>query len=180
MRLARFIAGVLNRVGLMKLLGNGWPVSGIEERDTPAAGLARARFDGAEIAAQNGLCGHETGGLGRSSARSSGLKSVKQENLVFANGTADRSPELIAAKSVLRRREEVARIEVAVAHELEQVAVDLVGAGFGNRIHHGVGMQAVARRDTVGLTLNSCNASGKGNGRFTAECVSLWWPPSSR
>ena len=70
-------------------------------------------------------------------------------------------PNWLRRKRILRRREEVAGVEVAVADELEQAAVNLVRSGLRDRIHHRVGVQAVARGDAVRLDAELLQRVGK-------------------
>ena len=56
------------------------------------------------------------------------LVAAEEEQLVLEHRAAERPAELVALEAVARRREEVARVEVVVADELEGVAAERVGA----------------------------------------------------
>ena len=77
------------------------------------------------------------------------------------SGSAERAAELVALQAVARRREEVARVEVVVADELEDVAVERVGAGLGHQVHRRRRVMAVARRQRAGLDLELLQRVGE-------------------
>ena len=60
------------------------------------------------------------------------LISAEEEYLVFLDRAADYTAKLIASQGISRQPEGVARVEVAVAKELESVAVQAVGAALGD------------------------------------------------
>ena len=74
---------------------------------------------------------------------------------------AERAAELVALQAVARRREEVARVEVIVADELEDVAAERVGARLGDQVHRRRGVVAVARRQRAGLDLELLQRVGE-------------------
>ncbi len=60
------------------------------------------------------------------------LIAEEEEQLVLDYGSADGAAELVALERVAGRREEIARVQIAVAQELERVAMEGIGAGSGN------------------------------------------------
>ena len=96
----------------------------------------------------------------RAVARDSGAKPRalpvgKEERLVLADRTADRQPILIPAELRLRARlrEIVAGVQILIAEEFEQRAVELVAAGLPDH-HHGAAVRsAVLRRVGVDVEL---------------------------
>ena len=145
----------------MKLFGNGWN-GGIVERDVFLAGLAAGRFQCAEIAAERRLRGYVTDRLGRGSAGARRLVARKNKQLVLFDGSSDQASELVAPQRILRGGEEIARVEVSVADEFEQAAMELVGSRLGHDIDDRAGMQPVARGNAVGLHAEFLQGVGEG------------------
>src|SRR5581483_5693853 len=75
--------------------------------------------------------------------------------------------ELISLKAAQRRarpvREEVVRIQFAVAQEFEETAVQRVGARFGHQRHQSASAAAIFRRVGVGLDPKFLDALNRGN-----------------
>ena len=59
--------------------------------------------------------------------------------------------ELVAFQAVVSGGEVVAGVDIAVAQEFEQVAMQSIGAGLGDDVDQASGMVAVARRQGTGL-----------------------------
>ena len=78
---------------------------------------------------------------------------AEEENPVLGDRAADGAAELVAPQRVLRQREGVLGIEAAVADELEEAAVDIVGARLGDDVDDGGGVVAVARGERARLDL---------------------------
>ena len=89
---------------------------------------------GREIAAPfGGGQGLDASGAGRR-ANPKLLESSEREQLVLQDRTSQCEAGLVALELVLSLGEEVAGIERGIADEPESVAVDPVGAGFGDHI----------------------------------------------
>src|SRR5207249_282240 len=84
------------------------------------------------------LGGHRAGDL-RSAALAARLPAAEEEEMVVNNRAADSGAELIQPQLILAGGEEISRIEFIVAHELEQVAVELVRAGFRDDVDAAAG-----------------------------------------
>ena len=101
---------------------------------------------------------------GRPGART--LIARKYEQPVFPDGPPARSAELVTAQGILRRCEKIARVEVAVPDELEEVAADLIGAGLGDDVDHRAGVQSVTRGYPVRLHAELLQRVRKGEGQI--------------
>src|SRR5271156_6231537 len=58
----------------------------------------------------------------------------EEENFVFADGAADGAAELVLIEGAAGGRKVVARVEIGIAQECEEIAVKGVGAGFGDDV----------------------------------------------
>src|SRR5439155_26281597 len=85
---------------------------------------------GSEIAGYHRCRRNETDLIGRILAYGRALITSKKEQLVLYNRPADRSSELVALQSTVRRGEILAGIEEIIPDKLEQVPVKCVGAGL--------------------------------------------------
>ena len=130
-----------------------------------AAGHARAGIDGAEIALQRCRGGHEADGLRRVAAVARPLVAAEEEELVAFDSAAERAAELIALQRVVRGREVVAGVHVAVAKKLEGVAMPGVGAGFRHGVHHAAGMQTASGGQAAGLDAEFLQGVGELDGQ---------------
>ena len=65
--------------------------------------------------------------------------------MILLDGSADAAAKLVALQRILRGSEEVARVQVAIAHKLEPIAVNQVRPGFCDDIHHPADRVAVLR-----------------------------------
>ena len=81
------------------------------------------------------------------------LPSAEKEQLVVDNRSSHRSAELIPFERIANGREEVACIEDAIAHELKEVPVKVVGAGLGHDVNRAGTVLPVLRRQRAGLDL---------------------------
>ena len=77
----------------------------------------------------------------------------EEKQFIFYDRSAYDSAELVALQSVALEGEEVARVQSAVAEELEQIAMKLVGAGLRDGVHRGAGVKAVLRLQHTGFHL---------------------------
>ena len=75
---------------------------------------------------------------------------------------ADRSAELVALQRIVSRREEIPRVDVAVAQKLEQAAVELIGARLVTTFIVPPRMEPVAGRESAGLHTEFLDRVGKG------------------
>src|SRR5215471_4647454 len=73
--------------------------------------------------------------------------------MFWPNRSADGSAPLIAFQRVSGGSEKVAGVEVAVAHEFEQIPVDLIRAGFRDGVDGCAGVHSVLSRKGAGLHL---------------------------
>ena len=58
----------------------------------------------------------------------------EEEDLVLADRAAQRSSELVLVERPARGRKVVAGVQIGIAQEFENVAVERVGAGFGHHV----------------------------------------------
>ena len=79
------------------------------------------------------------------------LIAEEAEYLILLNRGAESSTELVTTQRVLFGGEEIPRVEVAVAHEFEQVPMELICARLGNYVYDAAGMNAKLSRQAVGL-----------------------------
>lgn len=80
-------------------------------------------------------------------AKCRALISCKKKRLVANDGTTDCAPKLITLDLIRshRRRKVILRVENRIAHELEQIPVEVVGARFGDHVHHATRILPVLR-----------------------------------
>ena len=99
----------------------------------------------AEIAREHGGCRDKRGGrVVYGILTDHGvLPAEEEEYLVLLDGAADGAAKLIPLERIAGRREEVARVHIAVAEKVERVAVEVVGARFGHARNSAAGMDAV-------------------------------------
>src|SRR5205823_6064899 len=93
------------------------------------------------------------------------LVATEKEDLVFPDWAADHAAKLIAFQRVLRSREEIPGVHVAVAEELKQVAVKRVRAGLGYRIHLGARVGSGLGILGAGVDLELLESVGKREGQ---------------
>src|SRR5207302_825583 len=118
--------------------------------------LARQRISdrGASEVAGALLRGRHGGGLRRPDVlEARALPPDEVEHLVALDRTAGEAAVLLALQKVFFRREEIPRVERAIAQVVERAAVQLVGPRARDRIDHGAG--AVALRGAVVAGLNA-------------------------
>src|SRR5262249_31376637 len=89
------------------------------------------------------------------------LVSEETEDAVLAHGAANSPSELVAFERIVHRRKEVPRVHVAVAQKFEQRTMELIGAGFGNYVHHTAGVESVAGGEAIRLHAELLNGIGK-------------------
>ncbi len=127
--------------------GRGDPV--VDERRAQrrdhASAVAGRRHIGGEVARHHRCGRHERGGVERHLPRGRALIAGEEEHLVALDRTAHRAAELVPLQAVLLIGEEVRRVEAAVAVELEQRAMEHVGAGAGDRAHRRARAQPARR-----------------------------------
>ena len=82
------------------------------------------------------------------------------EQVVLLDRAADAASELVALELLLRRGEKVPRVHVAVAQELEHIAVNLVRAGLGHHVDHSADRVAVFRAHIAVLDAEFLNGVG--------------------
>ncbi len=82
--------------------------------------------------------------------RSRSLIIGEKENLVLPDRAADGSPELVLVKRAARGRKIVAGIEIRVAQEFEDIAVECVGAGLRDHVDLASAELAVFRVEVAG------------------------------
>ena len=79
------------------------------------------------------------------------LVAAEEEQLVLAHRSPDYTAELVSFERIARGLGGIASIKISVSQELEQIAMNLVGAGFCHHIDHGAGMKPVAGRHRAHL-----------------------------
>ena len=82
--------------------------------------------------------------------RSRPLIIAEKENLVLSDRAAERAAELVLIERAARGRKIVARIEIGVAEEFENVAVKCIGAGFRDHVDLSAAEFAVFGVEVVG------------------------------
>src|ERR1700733_10476506 len=85
------------------------------------------------------------------------LKVSGEEQLVPENRTANFSAELVGMIGRVQVGEVILGIEVGVADILEELAMELVGAGLGRQVDHGATEGAVLGGRVVGFHLHLSN-----------------------
>ena len=90
--------------------------------------------DGAEIAIQHRLGRNERFQLRRGRTVARPLPASEEEQLVFNDLSAGGRAILIALQTVVNRREEIARVHVAIAKILEQISVEGVRSGLSHHV----------------------------------------------
>ena len=103
---------------------------------------------------------------GRRNARARALVRAEEEELVFDDRPADSAAELVALQRVLFGREEVARVQGAVAQELERAAVQFVRARLGHHVDDAATRVSVLRAEVARLQAEFLEESGFGKGRL--------------
>ena len=117
-----------------------------------AAGIAAADWVGdGEIAKEIGSGGKVDGRGRRGLLGHQALVAGEAEELVATDGAAEGAAELVLMERIGRGGVEVARVDVVVADELEDVAVVLVGAGAGDGVDQAAGVDAVLSAEHGGL-----------------------------
>ena len=104
----------------------------------------------------------------------------KKNSLSLHDRPAERAAELVALQpvvtaqaAVLRALEVANRVELVIADEIEDAAMELVRAGLGDGVHRRARGHAEARVANAGLGSNSCSASGNGIALPVLFCGSL-------
>ncbi len=127
-------------VGVWQRQAGGGVVDGARH----ALGLATGTVEDAEVARQRRGGGNVGRARGRALADVGLLQAHEEEELVGDELATEGATELVALEAVLARSEIVDGIDVAVADELEEVAVPAIGSGLGDRIDDAAWMQTVA------------------------------------
>ena len=113
---------------------------------------------------------HEREQIGGRLAQPGPLIAAEEEQAVGFQRAAERAAKLVATEAVVRalagRRvdgvEAVGRVEPVIADELEEVAVERVGARLGHRVDRGAGVHAVAGRRGARFELELLQRVGEG------------------
>src|SRR5580700_10525598 len=92
----------------------------------------------------------------------------EEEGLVPANRAADGTAELVQIEFFWRGGEEALGIEGGIAEELEQGAVEIVGAGFSGDQYCGSGAGAVLGGVVVGQNFEFLNVVNRGKSPDTS------------
>ena len=108
------------------------------------------------------------------------LISAEEEQLVLDDPAAGGAAELVPLQGVARGCEEVARVQIAVAEIVEEIAVKLVRAGLGDGVDRGAGVDSEARGYGAGLHAELLQRVREGNGMLTFDMASVLSPPSRR
>jgi hypothetical protein len=114
------------------LFGNGWPVSG------------SLTVDAAEIAGALLAVGTVAVFVEPHVGQPGVLPADEEERVVLLNRPAQEAAVLLAFEEVLFRREEIPRVERAIAQVIERAAMDVVGPRAGDGVDHGAGAVACA------------------------------------
>ena len=122
---------------------------GILQRQRLAARLAEAMVLKSPFSMRRG--GNMGDRLRRILAVSRALKSAEEEQLVFDDLAAGGPAVLVSLQRVVRRREEIARVQIAVADVFEQIAMECIRSGLGDHVDGRARMRAEARRHRAGL-----------------------------
>src|SRR5207248_7526063 len=85
----------------------------------------------------------------------------KEEHPVVDDGPAERAAKLVALQPVIRRGEEIVRVEPIVPRELEGVPMEEIGTGLGDDIHGRSKMLAIPGRQGAGFYLELLQRIGK-------------------
>src|SRR5579871_6450857 len=128
------------------IIGQGRAGAGIDYGARDAFGLAAGAVQRAEIARERRGGGNISGAGGRILTKIRLLKSAEKEQLVANDPTSERTAELISLQAVLPWSEVVDCVRVAIAEELEQIAVPRIRSGLGDHVHYAAGMQPVPGR----------------------------------
>ena len=144
---------------------------GVEELGAGGAetGGAEGGAERGEVAGELGGGGDEGGVAVRDVANLGLLVAEEEEGVVAPDGAADYAAELIALERVdgfyaVDVAEVVGCVEDAVADELEEIAVEGVGAGFGDGVDDSAGVSAVAGGVVGGLDAELLEGVGEGEG----------------
>ena len=87
-----------------------------------------------KVASQHLRCGNKCRSFHRILPDGCSLVTRKEKDLVFLDRAADGATELVALQTVVPQRKKIAGVELLVAHELEQIAMNRVGAGFRHSV----------------------------------------------
>jgi hypothetical protein len=117
------------------------------------AGVATGSIESAEIAIQNGSGGYKARGAGRIAFLLSSLIAAEEEEFVLDDAAPDDAAELAALQGVADQGAGLAGVEVAVAEELKEIAMEGVGAGFRDVVDGSAGVQSVLGRQGVGQNI---------------------------
>ena len=79
------------------------------------------------------------------------LITAEEEQFVLDDAATGHAAELAALQGVAQRGRVLARVEIAIAQELEEIAVESVGSRLGYDIDHTARVQPVLGRQSVGL-----------------------------
>ena len=93
--------------------------------------------------------------------RDGALIAAEEEQLVLDDGAADDAAELIALQRVAVGGEIVLGVEVVVAEEVEDRAVEGIGSGARDDVDDRAGMEAVLRGEAGGLHAEFLNGIGE-------------------
>src|SRR5436853_4157616 len=88
----------------------------VDECARHATGLASGGFKLAEVSAQRRLRGHVGDRGGRGSSYAGSLVPEKAKQFVLSNRSTNRTAKLVPFQAIVRIREEITGIDVAVAH----------------------------------------------------------------
>ena len=92
------------------------------------------------------------------------LEAAEKEYFVLLNRPADGGTVLVASQGVLRGREEIAGIKVAVANKFERISVKRVRAGLSNDVDYRTGMNTVTGGHAVRLHAELLQGVREGEG----------------
>ena len=179
---AMFTAAGLNSAGSMRLFTNRRR----GEQNFPARGTRPKRLR--EVAREHGGGRHECDGVGGRLRRAGALIRAKEKQPVQHERAAQRAAELVAHQAVIEALagravdpgERAGRVETVVARELEEVAVEHVGARLGDDADRSAGVQAVLRVLRAGLDPELLQRVGNGSGMLNPSKTLLCVAPSRR
>src|ERR1700730_17614634 len=102
----------------------------------------------------------------RVGAVASALIAAEEEQLVLDDSAAVGAAEDIALQAVASKLQEIARIQIAIADVLEQVAVEGIGALLSDHVYGRAGVRAEARRYRAGFHAELLEGVGEREGHI--------------
>ena len=100
----------------------------------PCKGIMNLSGDGGEISGSLGVRGHKLDVATHTLCQGCPLIRPENEELVLADRPSRRNAELIASDVVLIGGKVVAAVQGAIAHKLEEISMELIGARFSHNI----------------------------------------------